>query len=126
MLLSRAMIGMLDVFAMTAVRSSFPLSRMELMKSAISFPLSPQPTKTLSSVSAYSAKLCWNTVLPEPKPPGIAVVPPFLTCRNASITRWPVVRSSLLKTLLLNGRGSRMGHSWDINTAFPSTWHTGS
>lgn len=47
-----------------------------LSTSDISFPLSPHPTYIITSEFENLDKLCEMTVLPQPKAPGIAVVPP--------------------------------------------------
>lgn len=44
--------------------------------SDISFPRSPQPTYTITSEFEYLERAWEMTVLPQPKAPGMAVVPP--------------------------------------------------
>lgn len=46
------------------------------LTSAISLPRSPQPTYTITSEFEYLDKAWDITVFPQPKAPGMAVVPP--------------------------------------------------
>ena len=57
--------------------------------SVISLPRSPQPTYTTMSTSDHLASWCWTTVLPEPKGPGTAAVPPLAMGNMVSMIRWP-------------------------------------
>ena len=50
------------------------------------------------------------TVLPQPKPPGIAQVPPFAIGKRLSIVRWPVKSGVVGGSFCLNGRGVFIGH----------------
>ena len=51
-------------------------SRKSRSTSDISLPLSPHPTYIITSELEYLDKACEIIVLPQPKAPGIAVVPP--------------------------------------------------
>ena len=64
--------------------------------SAISFPLSPQPTYIIHSELEYLERACEMQVLPQPKAPGIAQVPPKTEGNNASKTLYPVNRGIFL------------------------------
>ena len=58
------------------------------------------------------------TVLPQPKAPGIAHVPPRTAGNSPSRTRWPVSSGSLARSLARVGRGARTGHSCSIENDF--------
>lgn len=82
---SRAATGILEVLATRAVRfmidSVIPSistvsSGKSLNTSDISLPRSPQPTYMMTSEFEYLDKAWEMTVLPQPKAPGMAVVPP--------------------------------------------------
>lgn len=51
------------------------------------------------------------TVLPQPKAPGMAVVPPCTQGKRASSTRWPVSRGKSAVIFSATGRGLRTGHT---------------
>mmetsp|Transcript_55401 Transcript_55401/g.125902 ORF Transcript_55401/g.125902 Transcript_55401/m.125902 type:complete len:215 (+) Transcript_55401:229-873(+) len=57
------------------------------------------------------------TVLPQPKAPGTAQVPPSTEGKSASTTRSPVVRAVLPGSLSAVGRGIRTGQKWDMLSA---------
>ena len=57
--------------------------------SAISLPRSPHPTYTMADVLEYLDSACEMHVLPQPKAPGMAHVPPSTEGKSTSITRWP-------------------------------------
>lgn len=61
-----------------------------LNTSAISFPLSPQPTYTITSEFEYLDRAYEIHVFPHPKAPGIAHVPPNTDGKSASSTLYPV------------------------------------
>ena len=67
--------------------------------SVISLPRSPHPMYTMMSASHHLASACWVIVLPVPKPPGMAAVPPRDRGKNTSITRCPVTRGSSMPIL---------------------------
>ncbi len=64
----------------------------------------------MTSELLYLLSDCEMTVLPHPKAPGIAVVPPCTTGNSASSTRWPVSSGVLAATFSTHGRGTRTGH----------------
>jgi len=68
---------------------------------------------------------CEITVLPQPKAPGIAQVPPRTAGKRPSSTRWPVSSGSLASSLALEGRGARTGQSCSIENAFAPPWDPG-
>ncbi len=99
MLASLAATGMLEVFAISTVLSIRGLlflgsssSGNVVRTSVISFPLSPHPTYTTTSASDHFARLCWVTVLPLPKGPGMHAEPPLAMGKKASMTLCPVIR----------------------------------
>ena len=49
-------------------------------------------------------------VLPVPKPPGTAAVPPFAIGNNVSMTRCPEIKGISIGNLFLTGRGVLIGH----------------
>ena len=51
-------------------------------------------------------------VLPVPKPPGMAAVPPFAIGKNVSMTRCPVISGMEGVSLCFTGRAVLMGHCW--------------
>ena len=51
-------------------------------------------------------------VLPVPKPPGMAAVPPFARGNMVSRIRWPVIRGFTAGNRLADGLATRMGHFW--------------
>merc|ERR1712187_509416 len=119
--------GMFDVFATNVVRcimgSSFPSiivvsSGKSVNTSAISFPRSPQPTYTTQSALEYLDKAWEITVLPQPKAPGTAAVPPNVTGKSASQTRSQVSNASFARIFSTTGRGERTGHFWNKVTGF--------
>ena len=55
-----------------------------------------------------------STVLPVPKPPGIAALPPSATGNSASRMRWPVRSGAAEGSRAWTGRGSRTGQKWLI------------
>ncbi len=57
-------------------------------------------------------------VLPVPKPPGTAAVPPLAMGNMVSMTRWPVMSGWEMGRRVLVGRGVRMGHFWHIFTSW--------
>ena len=59
----------------------------------------------------YFERACEMQVLPQPKAPGIAVVPPCTHGNNASNTLCPVSRGWLACNFSLTGRGCRTGHT---------------
>ena len=63
-------------------------------------------------------RACEMTVLPQPKAPGMAQVPPRTAGKRPSRTRWPVSRGSFARSLALVGLGARTGHSCSIENAF--------
>ena len=72
--------------------------------SAISFPRSPHPISMMTSASDHLA-ICWSvTVLPVPKPPGMAAAPPFAHGKNVSMTLWPVISGCSRGSLSFVGR----------------------
>ena len=91
---------MLDVFATSVVRfmmlSSVPSGNVIVSSgnsartSAISFPRSPHPTYTMPSLLEYLDSACEITVLPQPKAPGMAHVPPSTDGNITSRTLCPV------------------------------------
>ena len=91
---SLAATGIFDVLTMSTVLSinflfvhgSFNSSNSS-MSSAVSFPLSPQPTYTTISTSANFAIDCSRIVLPVPNPPGRIAVPPLAIVKRKSIAR---------------------------------------
>ena len=74
-----------------------------------------------------------STVLPVPKPPGMAALPPCATGNRQSRMRWPVTSGALVGTRRATGRGTRTGQAWLIASSrrlavAPSPWrstHTG-
>ena len=92
---SLAATGIFEVLAtkqvLCIIDSSFPFlivfnSGKSDNTSAISFPLSPQPTYTTTSVFEYLDKAYEIQVLPHPKAPGIAQVPPNTDGKRESKT----------------------------------------
>jgi len=78
--------------------------------SAISLPRSPQPTYTMHCVLEYLESACEMQVLPQPKAPGMAQVPPSTEGKRTSSTRWPVMSASRPGSFSATGRGLRTGH----------------
>lgn len=81
--------------------------------SAISFPLSPQPTYTIISEFECFDNACDITVFPQPNAPGTAQVPPRTDGNNASNTRCPVNNGSVADILSATGLGFLTGHLCD-------------
>ena len=50
------------------------------------------------------------TVLPQPKAPGMATVPPWTEGKRASSTRWPTRKGLSAECFSVVGRGTRTGH----------------
>ena len=99
---SRAATGMFDVLATNAVRFMMPTSFPSIVvvnsgkshkTSAISLPRSPHPTYITASLFENFEIDCEMTVLPQPKAPGTAHVPPNTDGKMASTTLRPVVRA---------------------------------
>ena len=93
---SRAATGMSEVLAISTVRfirvspvRGSTSSGNSRSTSVISLPRSPQPIYTTMSTSDHLARACCITVLPEPKGPGMAAVPPLATGKKVSTMRWP-------------------------------------
>ena len=108
---------MLLVLAMSTVRSirGFPdfgssSSGNSVSTSVISFPRSPHPMYTTISASLHFASCCWVTVLPLPKGPGIAAVPPLAIGKSPSRIRCPVIRGTVGFIFSFTGLGTRTGH----------------
>ena len=61
------------------------------------------------------------TVLPHPKAPGIAHVPPWIHGNNASRIRWPVTSGVVLVIFSAVGLGFLTGQWWAIvnSSTFP-------
>ena len=102
MLASRAATGISEVFAISTVRfiSGSPLrgsvsSGNSMSTSVISLPRSPQPMYTTMSTSDHLASWCCTTVLPEPKGPGTAAVPPLAMGKRVSIILCPLFMGRL-------------------------------
>ena len=51
------------------------------------------------------------TVLPQPKAPGTAQVPPSTDGKSASMTRWPVSSGESPASFSVTGRGVRTGQN---------------
>ena len=62
------------------------------------------------STSDHLASWCCTTVLPEPKGPGTAAVPPLAMGNMVSITRWPDCSGAEGVNFLRKGRPTRTGH----------------
>ncbi len=60
------------------------------------------------------------TVLPVPKPPGMAAVPPLEMGNRVSRILWPVKRGMSGMSFLFTGRPNLTGHLCIIMTSFPS------
>mmetsp|Transcript_17529 Transcript_17529/g.68000 ORF Transcript_17529/g.68000 Transcript_17529/m.68000 type:complete len:250 (+) Transcript_17529:1102-1851(+) len=69
---------------------------------------------------------CEITVLPQPKAPGIAVVPPCTHGKRASRTRCPVSRGWSPASFSVTGRGTRTGQLWSIPKLLRSPWNSSS
>ena len=61
-------------------------------------------------VFEYLLSACEMHVLPQPKAPGMAHVPPSTEGKSVSMTRWPVMSASRPGSFSSTGRGSRTGH----------------
>lgn len=92
---SLAATGMLDVLAtkhvLYIIFSSRPLCVIDsygnsFKTSAISLPLSPQPTYIMTYELEYFDSACEMTVLPQPNAPGMEQVPPNIDGNSASMT----------------------------------------
>ena len=57
-------------------------------------------------------------VLPVPKPPGMAAVPPFASGNMVSRIRCPVISGFTAGKRLADGLGIRMGHFWVMVSFF--------
>ncbi len=55
-----------------------------------------------------------STVLPVPKPPGIAALPPSATGNRLSRMRCPVTSGAPAGSRARTGRGTRTGQSWPM------------
>src|SRR5512142_1321688 len=127
MLASRAIIGMLDVFAMTTVLAASlpPPGSLRLASSvsmsASSLPRSPQPTYTITSASHHFVICCSSTVLPVPNPPGTAQLPPLANGNSTSTTRCPVSSGGPASSRRWYGRGRRTGQDDVMRTSVPAT-----
>ena len=64
------------------------------------------------SASHHLASWCWFIVLPVPKPPGIAAVPPLAIGKSVSITRCPVMSGIDGVSLVFTGLAVLIGHCW--------------
>ena len=67
-------------------------------------------TSALQPLASVSS----STVLPVPKPPGMAALPPSATGNRQSMTRWPVTSGSPDGSRARTGRGTRTGQSWPM------------
>ena len=90
-----------EVLQMMMVLSMSDLPVLGSMSSGNSFSTSttsparsPQAATITMSTSEFLACMCWSTVFPAPKGPGVQKVPPLATGRNASIQRSLVTRGS--------------------------------
>ena len=66
----------------------------------------------MMSASHHLASWCWVIVLPVPKPPGMAAVPPLAMGNMVSSTRWPVISGREMDRRREIGRSTRIGHFW--------------
>ncbi len=70
-------------------------------------------TSALHALASASS----STVLPVPKPPGIAALPPSAIGKSESRMRCPVISGSSEGSRSRTGRGSRTGQKWLIATS---------
>ena len=63
----------------------------------------------MQSEFEYLDSACEMTVLPQPKAPGTAQVPPSTDGKRASMTRWPVRSGDEPASFSATGRGVRTG-----------------
>jgi len=65
-----------------------------------------------------------STVLPVPKPPGMAALPPCATGNRLSRMRWPVTSGACVGSRLRTGRGTRTHQTWlsASSRRLPSSW----
>ncbi len=73
---------------------------------------------TTTSASLHLASWWRVTVLPVPKPPGIAAVPPFGIWKKVSMILCPVMSGSVIGSLVFTGLGCLTGHVWSIFISF--------
>ena len=66
----------------------------------------------MTSASHHFASVSCSTVLPVPKPPGIAAWPPRATGNSVSRMRWPVIIGSSAGSRSRTGRVCRTGQRW--------------
>ena len=64
----------------------------------------------MPSLLEYLESACEITVLPQPKAPGIAQVPPSTLGNITSSTRWPVSSGVFAGSFSATGLGARTGH----------------
>ena len=66
------------------------------------------------STSDHLASWCCTTVLPEPKGPGTAAVPPLAMGNSVSMMRWPLFIGRAGVYFWLYGLGIRTGQFWTM------------
>ena len=72
----------------------------------------------MASELEYLDSACEMHVLPQPKAPGMAQVPPSTDGKKVSMTRWPVTSARLPASFSRTGRALRTGQKCDM----PSLW----